>query len=247
MTTRTFKKPGWYSSAIRALAILTIGALATGSALGQGLAQSPIDILATDLVVDDSLPFLHFTYGDDVTLDVVNTGSPDEFASIRANVPAGAGRLRVAGVTYHLLQFHWHTPSEHLLEGRGFPLEMHLVHQADDGSLLVVAIFISQGAKNAALDKVFSYLPATAGGSTTVRGFDLDKLLPGDRESFRYTGSLTTPPFTEPVQFVVLAEASTMSRHQLQAFQDLFPEGNSREPQPLNGRTVLTDIDPEDH
>jgi hypothetical protein len=87
---------------------------------------------------------------------------------------------------------------------------------------------------------------ASAGQSTAVGGFDLTKLLPAGRESFRYTGSLTTPPFTEGVQFVVLADSARVSKGQIEAFMSLFPEGNTREPQPLNGRTVLSDIDPED-
>ena len=238
----------WIRSAARALAILTFVTLATGSALAQGLAQSPIDIQATDLMVVDNLPALYFNYDTNAALTVINTGSPDEFATIRAVVPEGAGKLRVNGVNYNLLQFHWHTPSEHLIEGRSFPLEMHLVHQATDGSgsFLVVAVFLKQGPRHAELGKIFANLPASAGQSTAVGGFDLTQLLPAGSESFRYTGSLTTPPFTEGVQFVVLADSARVSKGQIEAFMSLFPEGNTREPQPLNGRTVLSDIDPED-
>lgn len=242
------KKANWFRPALSALAMLTFSTLAAGPVFAQGLAQSPIDIRATGLSVVDNLPSLYFTYAGDVALSVINTGSPDEFATVRAVVPEGAGRLRVGGVTYNLLQFHWHTPSEHLIEGRSFPLEMHLVHQAVDGSgaLLVVAVLIEQGPRHAELDKIFSQLPGTAGQSTPIAGFDLTQLLPDRRESFRYTGSLTTPPFTEGVQFIVLADSARMSKRQIEAFQSVFPEGNSREPQPLNGRTIWTDIDPED-
>lgn len=187
-------------------------------------------------------------YDTNVALTVINTGSPDEFATVRAVVPEGAGKLRVKGVNYNLLQFHWHTPSEHLIDGRSVPLEMHLVHQADDGSesFLVVAVFLEKGPRHDELGKIFADLPASAGQSTAVGGFDLTQLLPAGRESFRYTGSLTTPPFTEGVQFVVLADSARLSKGQIEAFKSLFPEGNTREPQPLNGRTVLSDIDPED-
>ena len=68
-------------------------------------------------------------------------------------------------------------------------------------------------------------------------------LLPDERESFRYSGSLTAPPFTEPVLWVVFAEAISISRRQIRAFQELFPDGNSREAQPLNGREVLSDAE----
>ena len=234
------QKTIWYRSAISVLVIMMVGLLLTPSARGQGLEQSPIDIRAEDLVVVDSLSALHFTYATRVTLDVVNTGSPDEEATVRANVSAGTGRLWVAGVTYNLLQFHWHTPSEHLIEGEEFPLEMHLVHHAADGTLLVVGIFVVQGERHAELDKIFAHLPEE-GESTTVRKFNLRRLLPEDHESFRYGGSLTTPPFTEGARWVVLVEPIEMSRRQIQAFMNLFPEGNRREVQPLNGREVLTD------
>jgi carbonic anhydrase len=71
----------------------------------------------------------------------------------------------------------------------------------------------------------------------------LRDLLPEERESFRYAGSLTTPPFTEGVRWIVLAEPLTLSKRQIQAFRELFDEGNSREVQPLNGRAVLSDAD----
>jgi carbonic anhydrase len=223
--------------------MMLIGLLVTGLARGQGTAQSPIDILAEDLVVDQSLPKLRFKYKNNVTLNVVNTGSPDEEATVRANVPSEAGRLELAGVTYNLLQFHWHTPSEHLIEGEEVPLEMHLVHQAADGALLVVGIFIKEGDRHRELDNIFADLPEEEGASVPVHKFKLKKLLPHDGESFRYSGSLTTPPFTEGVQWVVLAEPIEMSSEQIQAFMTLFPEGNSREVQPLNERTVLTDAE----
>jgi len=77
--------------------------------------------------------------------------------------------------------------------------------------------------------------------------FNLRRLLPKNRESFRYGGSLTTPPFTEGVQWVVLAEPLEMSAQQIQAFEALFPQGNSREVQPLNNRIVVTDRAIDDH
>lgn len=227
----------------RTLLALIVGLLATASARAEGLAQSPIDIRAEDVVVVDQLPSLDFAYSKHTALTVINTGSPDEEATVRAVVPAGAGQLRVDGVTYNLLQFHWHTPSEHLIEGEGTPLEMHLVHQSADGSLLVVAVFIVQGERHPELDKVFAHLPETAGQSTAVADFNLRKLLPEELASFRYQGSLTTPPFTEGVRFVVLEEAVELSRQQIESFLQLFPEGNTREVQPLNGRTVQTDTD----
>lgn len=224
------------------LASIVVGLAMSASVWAEGFEQSPINIRARDVTYVSQLPVLNFTYSSNTTLNVVNTGSPNEESTVRANVPSGAGTLQVEGVTYNLLQFHWHTPSEHLIEGRSFPLEMHLVHQAADGRLLVVGVFIRPGTQPSELSKIFTRLPQQSGSSTTVTNFDLRRLLPRYRQSFRYIGSLTTPPFTEGVRWVVLAQPIELSWNEIRAFRNLFPEGNAREVQPLNGRKVLTDV-----
>jgi carbonic anhydrase len=235
------------------LAILSVSALtapaiktaAQESAPTVGSEQTPIDIRDEEATFDPNLPALGFGYGTKVTLSVVNTGSPGEFATVRAELPDGGGELNVAGVTYKLLQFHWHTPSEHELNGVKFPVEMHLVHQSADGTLSVVGVWIKSGKENKELKKLFADLPAQTGERRSVNKFNLTRLLPESLESYRYMGSLTTPNFNEGVRWVVLAEPIEMSQAQIDAFKQLFPEGNSREIQPLNGRTVLTDVEPE--
>jgi carbonic anhydrase len=208
-------------------------------------AQSPIDIETEELAEDD-LPKLRFDYPRKITLEVVNTGSPDEFATVKANVDPGESKLQVGGNWYHLLQFHWHTPGEHELDGQGFPMEMHLVHQRVGASgsegLLVVGVWMEVDQRHSELDKIFDDLPE-AGQAVLVKDFKLRRLLPEDRESFRYQGSLTTPPFTEGVQWVVLEQPLEVSEEQVEALMVLFPQGNSREVQPLNDRLVLTDSD----
>ena len=223
------------------IAVFSLGLLAGASAV-RAQEQSPIDLREGDirLLHAGELPRLHFDYRSRVTLEVVNTGSPEEFATVRANVPAGAGRLTIGGVAYELVQFHWHTPSEHRVAGEAFPMEMHVVHQTAGGSLLVVAVFLREGHRHGELEKIFDDLPED-GGTTSVAGFHLSRLLPGDRRSLRYRGSLTTPPFTEGVQWVVLADPLEVPDELIAAFRALFPDGNSREPQPLNGRTLSTD------
>lgn len=230
------------------LAILTLSAVAAPAPAQEtvpGASQTPIDIRTEDLTFVEGLPALGFGYPTSVKLDVVNNGSPGEFATVRANVPAGAGELNVGGVTYHLLQFHFHTPSEHERDGVKYPMEMHLVHRADDGTLSVVGIFVVAGREHEGLRKLFKELPAAGGERRSVPRFDLTTLLPASHKSFRYTGSLTTPNFDEGVRWVVLAEPIEMSPAQIGAFKALFPDGNSREIQPLNGRTILTDVEPE--
>jgi carbonic anhydrase len=210
-----------------------------------GTSQSPIDIRAEDLTVvsQQSLPALKFRYDRRATLDVVNTGSPDEEATVRADVVGTDSELRVGGETFQLLQFHFHTPSEHRLDGEEFPLEMHLVHRNSAGALMVVGVLIREGAVHPTLGRIFSELPEQPGDHEAVGRFELPRILPHRLQSVRYSGSLTTPPFTEPVAWVVMDQPIEMSAEQIEAFQELFEEGNSREPQPLNGRTVATDAD----
>jgi carbonic anhydrase len=147
-------------------------------------------------------------------------------------------------VDWDLLQFHWHTPSEHEIEGEKTPLEMHFVHRrADTGALLVLGVFMERGEKNRALDPMFRELPDEEGKEREVSGVRLRALLPDERESFRYSGSLTTPEFDEGVTWIVFAESISISRRQIRAFQKLFPDGNSREVQPLHGRRILSDAE----
>jgi carbonic anhydrase len=203
--------------------------------------QSPIDLRQDEITLVRRLPKIRFGYPRRIGVSLENTGD-GEFDTIRANVPPGAARISLSGVSWELLQFHWHTPSEHEIDGRDTPLEMHLVHRRADGALLVIAVFIEQGRKNGGMEPMFRDLPEP-GEKRDVPGVRLKALLPDGRESFRYTGSLTTPPFTEPVRFVVLAESIDLSKRQIRAFQALYPEGNSREVQALNGREVLSDTE----
>ena len=203
--------------------------------------QSPIDLRRSQITFVRRLPRLQFRYPRRVDVRLVNTGSPDEFATVRAEVPAGAAHLMLGGVRWELEQFHWHTPSEHEVEGRHTPLEMHFVHTRADEAILVIAVFIERGRASAAIETMFGDLPEQPGETREVSDVALRALLPEQRRSFRYTGSLTTPPFTEPVRFVVLADSISASRRQIRAFRELFEDGNSREVQPLNGRRVRSD------
>ncbi len=203
--------------------------------------QSPIDLRRRKTTFVDRLPRIRFRYPDAVDVTLVNTGSPDEFATVRADVPQGAAQLVLKDTRWDLLQFHWHTPSEHQVESRHTPLEMHLVHSRADDALLVVAVFIERGRRNRPLGPIFRALPDVSGETREVANVRLRDLLPERRQSFRYVGSLTTPPFTEPVRFVVLADAIKASQPQIRSFREVFPEGNSREAQPLNCRKVRSD------
>jgi carbonic anhydrase len=205
--------------------------------------QSPIDI-RSESTYYGRLPALNFNLASDTSLEVINNGSPDHEATIRANVNPGQGTLTLSGHEWDLAQFHFHTPSEHLINGRSLPMEMHLVFTDSASNLLVVGrgIGIKEWGYNKALEPIFSDLPQNHEEILNVEHFNLNTLLPTNLNSFRYSGSLTTSPYTEGVSWIELATPLLISRSQVEAFESLFPHGNSREVQELNDRIVLTDV-----
>ncbi len=167
-------------------------------------------------------------------LRVTNTGH-----SIQVDAPPGS-RLTMEGRTYELLQFHLHHPSEHLLEGRRFPMEIHFVHRGPGGVLGVVGVFVEHGAPNAALGSVLANMPAEAPASREVAGAALEpqRLLPAERGYLRYEGSLTTPPCDENVDWAVLTQPIQASPEQVGDFERLYAN-NARPLQRLNRRFLL--------
>lgn len=164
---------------------------------------------------------------------LINNGHTIQFNVIdpgNDNVVYKAGK-------YSLAQFHFHTPSEHHLNGKSYPMEMHLVNKDADSKITVVGVFIKEGAKNATLGRLWEQLPAPD-AKTQETEIDLSALLPKVRNALLYTGSLTTPPCSEQVNWIVLEKPIEMSRQQIKAFQKLFHD-NHRPLQPTNRREVL--------
>ncbi|MGH8763385.1 MAG: carbonic anhydrase family protein [Nitrosospira sp.] len=207
-------------------------------------AQSPINITTNNTTFVKDLDPLLFTLNSDTQLKVINNGSPGvDKTAARANVvDPGAGSVTIGGDTYRLSQFHFHTPAEHLENGYKFPMEMHLVFADAEDNLLVVGRWVEEGAFNKALDPIFSNLPHSVTDTLTVDHFNLNALIPDNLNSFRYDGSLTTPPFSEGVKWVDLAEPLEMSAAQINAYSSLFPDGDAREVQDINGRPIFTDM-----
>jgi carbonic anhydrase len=207
-----------------------------------GRAQSPIDIVAppprdtSDALVlkfaPTSLRIVHHEH----VADAINNGH-----TIQVNYSEG-DTLTVGGRAYQLVQYHFHAPSEHTVNGKRFPMEMHLVHTTADGQLAVIGVFISEGARNAAFDPIWANLPVTKGVEHHLEHVtvDVDALLPHARTTYRYEGSLTTPPCSEGVQWFVMTSPIALSAAQIGAFTALF-HGNNRPVQSLNERPVLTD------
>ena len=168
-------------------------------------------------------------------MTVTNTGH-----TIQANYGTGSA-IGIDGTWYDLLQFHFHTPSEHTIDGEQAAAELHLVHQDDDGNLAVVGVLVTEGEANAAVAPVLEDAPDHEGQQREpATEVDADGLLPESHLTFRYDGSLTTPPCSEGVRWMVMTEPVTWSAEQLAAFTDLY-DGSNRPVQPLNERVELVD------
>lgn len=234
------KHPHWgYEGAVSPAA--WCGLEPANNACCNGKEQSPIDI-ETATVAAGTPAKLEVSYVPS-TFKVLNNGH-----TVQADVQAGTAkcRLMLGGTPYELLQFHVHTPSEHQIDGKHSPLEMHFVHKSAAGNLAVIGVLVEPGAANAELEKIWSLAPAHEGPGGTAAGVDLLKVLPASRVNFRYPGSLTTPPCSEHVQWIVMQAKITMSEAQITKLQGLFggpafPEGNSRPVQPLGARKVELD------
>jgi carbonic anhydrase len=194
-----------------------------------GKRQSPIDIVQ---VVAPHVDDLSFDYQPS-PLDLVNNGH-----TVQVNYEAGS-HLIVRGVSYDLVQFHFHAHSEHRLAGHFAPLEVHLVHRNASGALAVIGVLIEEGTENSALESVFANLPKQSGGTLHLdqSSFDATELLPEAFESFHYDGSLTTPPCSEGVNWHVLAAPIQASTAQIAKFTALYAN-DARPLQALEDRPV---------
>lgn len=150
-------------------------------------------------------------------------------------VDHNGGTLTVNGTTYNLVQFHFHTPSEHTVDGTAYPAEVHLVHAADDGTLAVIGSFIEEGAANEALGPFWDDLESLP--DAPIESFDASALLPENRTYYTYDGSLTTPPCSEVVTWIVMQSPITMSADQLDALRNVHDD-NARPVQPIGDRSV---------
>ena len=199
---------------------------------GTGVEQSPIDLTGAS---DADLADIIFNYSTS-DLTVLNNGH-----TIQANYDSGSS-IDLDGEMFNLLQFHMHAASEHTLNGEYFPLEIHLVHQAESGQLAVVGIIVKEGDANDALSPLWENLPSEKSDAMAVAGSTIDAagFLPEDQSSFRYMGSLTTPPCSEQVRWHVLTTPITMSADQIAMFTGIY-DRNNRPVQALNARELVLD------
>jgi len=197
-------------------------------ACARGAAQSPIDIRKT---VKEALPALEFQYTPGAPT-LINNGH-----TVQVSMPAGS-KLVGNGKAMELQQFHLHTPSEEAIGGKRAAMVAHFVHKGEDGGTGVVAVLIQPGKTHAAWAPIFAHLPRP-GEKLTVDGLAVDAsaLLPASKGYYSFAGSLTTPPCSEGVQWMVLKEPVKLGAQQIKAFRQLY-NANARPLQPLTGRVV---------
>ena len=197
-------------------------------ACGTGRAQSPVNIRKTEKA---ELPALDFQYSA-VPATVVNDGH-----MIRVDLPEG-NHLNVGEERYELVQINLHSPSEEQIDGKHKAMVAHFVHRNADGKLAVVAVLLQTGRHNDAFQPLFSNLPRSR-KAEPVHGVEIDlaAMLPVRRTYYSYEGSLTSPPCTEGVGWMVMKATVPVSKQQKAEFRRWFPR-NVRPVQPLNGRVV---------
>jgi len=141
--------------------------------------------------------------------------------------------------TYKLRQFHFHEPSEHHIDGKAFPMEMHLVHQDERGHILVIAVMMEIGVEEPVFEMLWQRLPEQIGQETSVplKNISLADILPTDKHHFSYSGSLTTPPCTEGVLWIVMEKPLPISQKDVEHFVRVIGH-NARPIQALQGRNI---------
>ena len=216
------------------------------SLCGAGLEQSPIDLVNPSPI---ELPPVEFDTPSDHEVEVLNQegviDALDNGHTIQINTKS-AEKMTVGGETYGLVQFHFHAPSEHTVDGRHFPMEMHFVHRADAGDLAVVGVLIEKGAENPSLAPLWGQLAQAPGTEATVQippEFG-EHLFSGEATGvYHYLGSLTTPPCSEGVSWYIRKTPTQLSSEQIAAFTASYNH-NNRPVQALGDRTVYLDENP---
>jgi len=203
-------------------------------ACGEGTQQSPININGKNAVAA-KVGDITFNYKAS-PLEIVNNGH-----TVQVNFTPGSS-IQFKGKTFELLQFHFHSPSEHQIDYRYSDMEAHLVHKSADGELAVIGVMLNRGASHPVMDAIWEYFPYEINAPTTIVGATINAadLLPANRNAYyHYMGSLTTPPCSEIVNWIVLQDSINVTEKQVTTFVNALGE-NNRPVQPMHRRHVVT-------
>jgi carbonic anhydrase len=198
-----------------------------------GRRQSPLD-LGGALPARNQALDLHWS---EFAGDLVHNGHTLQVAPRNAD----AGYLTLDGKRFEFKQFHFHHPSEHAVAGKRWPLELHAVHQAADGALAVIGILFRPGRESGVLATLLAAMPRRGETRPASIPLDLTRILPLSAASFSYGGSLTTPPCSEIVSWIVFRDPIEAGIGQIETFAREFPM-NARPLQPSAGRSVGIDL-----
>ncbi|KAK7244508.1 hypothetical protein RIF29_39331 [Crotalaria pallida] len=202
---------------------------------GDGKLQSPIDLVDERVQVFLQLDKLKRYYKPAPAI-LKNRGS-----DIMLKWEGDAGQVVINGTNYNLLQCHWHTPSEHTLNGSKFDLELHVVHQNSKGDIAVIGQWYKIGMPNPLLSKLINTIKSLKNSTVDLGIINPLEIRFGSRRYYRYLGSLTTPSCTEGVIWTIAKKVRTVSMEQVQALKAAVNHGyeeNARPTQELNGRQV---------
>lgn len=195
-----------------------------------GKNQSPIDLTN---IIDAKLPNLNIAYKIGGS-EIINNGH-----TIQINSSPGSS-MSIDGRDYELKQVHFHSPSENTIEGMFYPMEGHFVHSDKNGNLAVIAVMFKMGDSNHELDKAWNTMPVKTGERHVFSDMlNFRELLPKELSHYRYNGSLTTPPCSEGVTWLVMKSIVTVSEEQVKKFVETIDGANNRPVQPINSRMVM--------
>ncbi len=203
-------------------------------ACGGGYEQSPINIERESIWEEKTFENIKLNYNP-TKFWIKNNGHTIEVID-----SSGINTLMIDEQEFKLVQIHFHAPSEHQLNGKTFNMEGHLVHQTKSGQIAVIGFFIKEGKVNTDLADMWSILPKemTEQPIKVNHSIDLLEVLPEEYDTFQYSGSLTTPPCTEDVTWLLFEQPIEMSSQQIEAFADIYSQ-NNRPIQPLNDRKIF--------
>lgn len=199
---------------------------------GEGMAQSPIDIPDAKVRKGD-FPTILFNYKPS-PLNVVDDGH-----EIVVKFAPGSA-ITLEGGRFELVSLNFHKPAEHKVDGKTHAMEAHLIHRAPDGKIATLALLIDQGNKeNPVIKAIVANLPREKGQDNSVPSVTINplELLPDNKDYYGYKGSLTQPPCTENVEWVILKSPITLSADQIARLSHAYPM-NARPVQGINGRDV---------
>ncbi|MEL4455661.1 carbonic anhydrase family protein [Lutimonas vermicola] len=200
-----------------------------------GQRQSPVNIIDIHTVEDQNQEStIELFYSPKTILNKVrNNGHSIQFLFDKGD------SIAYNQTNFNLVQIHFHEPSEHTINGIRYPIEIHLVHQSQEKNYTVLSIFGFEGEQSQTMEDMESFLPLQKGQEKEIeRAFDLSRLFPANKSYYAYEGSLTTPPCTENVQWVIFKEPIVVSLEEVLKLKDNMPLENYRNEQPLNDRLV---------